>query len=119
LKVSFTIVALLIHTNPSKPFVSETNKSNFVIGIVLSQLKKDNFFHPVDFRSHKFSLVEINYEIHDKELLAIVDAFEEWCHLFEGIQHEIIMYLNQKNLQYFKTIHVLNRHQAQWALSLF
>jgi hypothetical protein len=45
-----------------------------------------------------FSLVEINYEIHDKEFLGIMDAFEEWRHLFEGVQHETIAYLDHKNL---------------------
>jgi hypothetical protein len=43
--------------------------------------------------------MEINYEIHDKKILAIMDAFEEWHHLFERIQQETIMYLNHKNLQ--------------------
>jgi hypothetical protein len=47
-------------------------------------LEKIIFFHPIDFCSRKFSLVKINYDIHDKELLTIVDAFEEWCHLLEG-----------------------------------
>jgi hypothetical protein len=78
-----------------------------------------NFFHHVNFRSHKFSFVKINYEIHDKEFLAIMDAFDEWQHLLEKIQHEIIVYSNHKNLQYFMTTRVLNQCQAQWALSLF
>jgi hypothetical protein len=47
-----------------------------------------------------------------------MDAFEEWRHLLEGVQHEIIMYSDHKNLQYFMTILMLNRHQALWALSL-
>jgi hypothetical protein len=42
--------------------------------------------------------MEINYEIHDKELIAIMDAFEEWHHLLEIVQHEIIVYSNHKNL---------------------
>jgi hypothetical protein len=37
-------------------------------------------------------------KFHDKEFLAIVDVFEEWCHLLEGVQHETIMYSNHKNL---------------------
>jgi hypothetical protein len=56
--------------------------------------------------------VEINYDIHDKEIIAIVDAFEEWQHLLEIIQHEIFVYSNHKNLQYFMTTHVLNQCQA-------
>jgi hypothetical protein len=42
--------------------------------------------------------VEINYKIHDKELLTIMDAFKEWRRLLEGVQHEIILYSNHKNL---------------------
>ncbi len=62
--------------------------SNFVIGVMLSQLGGYNLLHLVNFHSRNFSLTEINYKIHDKKLLAIVNAFKEWSHLFEGVQHE-------------------------------
>jgi hypothetical protein len=62
--------------------------------------------------------MEINYDIRNKELLAIVDAFEEWGHLLEEVQHEVTMCSNHKNSQYFMTIHVLNQQQVRWALSL-
>jgi hypothetical protein len=55
----------------------------------------------------------INYKIHDKELLTIMDAFQEWHHSLEGIQHEIILYLDHKKLWYFMTTCVLNWHQVQ------
>jgi hypothetical protein len=51
--------------------------SNFAIGAMISQLGKYNILHLVGFRFCKFSLAKINYEIHNKELLAIVDAFEK------------------------------------------
>jgi hypothetical protein len=98
LKASFMIAPLLIHVDLSKPFVLETNAFDFALGTILSQPKEDNLFHLVGFCSHKFSPTKINYEIHDKELLTIMDAFEEWHHLFEGIQHETILYSNHKNL---------------------
>ncbi len=82
----------------SKPFILETIAFNFVINIVFSQLRKHNLLHPIAFFFHKFSLVETNYKIHEKKLLTIVDAFEEWHHLFEKDQHEIIVYLDHKNL---------------------
>jgi hypothetical protein len=50
---------------------------DFAASAILSQLEEDNLLHLVSFGSCKFSLTEINYEIHDKELLAIVDVFEE------------------------------------------
>jgi len=73
----------------------EIDASNFVWGIILSQLGEGNL---ITFHFHKFSLAWINYEIHDKEILTIVDAFEEWHHLFEGPQHEINVYSDHKDL---------------------
>jgi len=87
----------LIHVNPSNPFVLKIDTYDYALRVVLSQPRKDNFFHPVGFCSYKFYLANINYEIHDKDLLAIVDAFKEWYHLLEGTQHEIIVYSNHKN----------------------
>jgi hypothetical protein len=65
-----------------------------------------------------FSFTAIKYKIHDKELLAIINDFEEWHHLFEKAQHKTIVYSDHKNLQYFMIAHVLNQCQVQWALSL-
>jgi len=48
-----------------------------------------------------------------------MDAFEEWHHLLERVQHEIIVYFDHKNPQYFMTACVLNQFQTRWALSLF
>jgi hypothetical protein len=87
----------LIHVNLSNPFVLKIDTYDYALGVVLSQPIKDNLFHPVGFCSYKFYLANINYEIHDKDLLAIVDAFKEWYHLLEGTQHEIIVYSNHKN----------------------
>ena len=76
---------------------------------ILSQYGKDGRLHPIAYCSHKFSAVEINYEIHDKELLAIIDAFEEWRHLLEGAQYTTMVYTDYKNLEYFMSAQVLNR----------
>jgi hypothetical protein len=55
LKASFTTTPLLIHVHPSKPFVLETNTSNFALNVVLSQATKDNLLHPIHFHFHKLS----------------------------------------------------------------
>jgi hypothetical protein len=96
LKASFITTPFFIHAHPSKLFVLQTNAFEFALGVVLSQPRGNNILHIVGFCSHNFSPIEINYKIHDKKLLAIVDAFEEWCHLLEGTQHEITMYSNHK-----------------------
>ena len=73
------------------------------------------------FNLKKFSLVKINYDIHDKEMSAIVDSFKQWEHWLIGSLHPVLIYMNYKNLEYFTTTKVLNRRQARWAdyLSLF
>jgi hypothetical protein len=92
----------------------ETDASDFVLGAVLSQEGDGRRLHLVAFYSRTFFAVEINYEFHNKELLTIVDSFQEWHHLFEGISHPVIVYIDHKNLEYFMTAHVLNRRQAHW-----
>ncbi len=65
-------------------FCLECDASNFVMGMVLSQLQGDGIYHPVRFISKGFSSVERNYQIHDKEFLAIICTLEEWHHFLEG-----------------------------------
>jgi hypothetical protein len=46
-------------------------------------------------------LAVINYEIHDKILLVIINAFKERWHLLEGVQNTFTIYIDQQNLEYF------------------
>jgi hypothetical protein len=89
LKKAFTSAPILVHADSSKPFFLEADALDFALGSVLSQYGKDGQLLPIAYRSLKFSTTEINYEIHDKELLAIIDAFEEWRHLFEGLNIQL------------------------------
>jgi len=78
----------------------------------------ENRLHPIAFHSRKFTPAEINYEIHDKELLAIVDAFKHWRRYCEGAIHQVEVYSDHQNLEFFTTTKVLNRRQARWAQEL-
>jgi len=62
--------------------------------------------------------VERNYEIHNKEMLAIICALEEWRHFLEGARHPVEIWTDYKNLEYFMTTKKLNRRQARWFLYL-
>ena len=115
LKQAFTSAPILVHVDLEKPFIIEADASDFALGSVLSQIAHDEKLHPVAFHSRKFEPAEINYEIHDKELLAIVDSFEQWRHFLEGSPHQIIVYNDHKNLTFFQNARVLNRRQARWA----
>jgi len=72
----------------------------------------------VAFYSKSLSLVEWNYEIHNKEMLAIIHALEEWRHFLEGAWHPIEIWMDHKNLEYFMTAKKLNYCQARWSLYL-
>ena len=69
----------------------------------------------VAYFSRKLTNAELNYEIYDKEMLAIITAFKEWRAYLEGAQYQITVLTDHKNLEYFLTTKVLNRRQARWA----
>jgi len=73
---------------------------------------------PIAFLSKSLFLIEQNYKIHDKEMLAIVRVLEEWRHFVEGAEHCCEIWTDHKNLQYFMTAKKLNRRQARWSLLL-
>jgi hypothetical protein len=110
---------MLILPNEHKPFQLETDSSDFATRAVLSQLSDSNGkFHPVAFLSKSLNTVERNYEIHDKEMLAIIRSLNEWRHFLEGAWHPFEVWTDHKNLKYFWTAHKLNRRQAWWPLVL-
>ena len=119
LKERITMAPILALPDNSRPFRIEADSSDFATGAVLSQQSpEDNKWHPVAFLSKSLSPVERNYEIHDKEMLAIVRALEEWRHFVEGAEHHCEIWTDHKNLQYFMTAEKLNRRQARWSLLL-
>jgi hypothetical protein len=118
LKRRFTTAPILRHLDPKKVCVVETDASDFALGAVISQKGDDGRLHPVAFHSRKFTPAEINYEIHDKELLAIVDCFKVWRRYLEGAMHTVQVYSDHQNLEYFTTTKVLNRCQARWVQEL-
>jgi hypothetical protein len=108
LKLRFTTAPILAHFDPQRQVVIETDASDFALGAVLSQRDNENRLHSVDFHSRKFQPAEINYEIYDKELLAIVDAFKHWRRYCEGAIHQVQVFSDHQNLEYFTTTKVLN-----------
>jgi len=118
LKQQFTMAPILAHFDATKHVIIETDASDFAIGAILSQIDKEGRLHPVAFHSRKFQLAEINYKIHDKELLAIVNAFKHWHRYCEGATNQVQVFSDYQNLEYFTTTKILNRRQAQWTQEL-
>ena len=77
LKKKFTSAPILASFNLERKIILETNASDQALESCLSQPDAERQLHPVAYRFKKFSGPELNYDVHDKELLAIVDAFEE------------------------------------------
>lgn len=118
LKRHFTTAPILQHFNPSQPITVETDASDFAIAGVLNQPNSQGILHPIAFYSRKLDDSEVNYDIYDKELLAIVDSFQVWRHYLQGSKHQITVFTDHKNLEYFKSCKNLSRRQARWSLQL-
>jgi len=115
LKQAFTSAPILTHWIPDAQLVVETDASDYALAAILSIVTKDNEVHPVAFHSRTFSAPELNYDVHDKELLAIFKAFKIWRHYLEGSTSPIDVITDHKNLEYFSTTKVLTRRQARWS----
>ena len=95
----------------------ETDASNGVLAGLLSQEDPESkLWHPVAFFSKTIVPAELNYDIHDKEMLAIIRAFEEWRAELEGLQvTPFQVYSDHRALEYFMTTKKLSARQARWA----
>src|SRR5258705_10881607 len=81
-------------------------------------MRDDDKWRPIAFISKSMSPAERNYNICDKEMLAIIRALEQWRHYLEGTKHPVQVLTDHKNLEYFMTAQKLNRRQARWSTYL-
>ena len=109
---------MLVAPDLDKEFRVEADTSNFATGGVLSIKCKDNKWRPVAYISKLLNETERNYEIHDKEMLAVIRCLEAWRHFLEGAKGKFEIWSDHKNLEYFMSNQKLNRQQARWALYL-
>lgn len=106
---------VLRHYSPRDRSIIETDASDYAVGAVFSQIDIKGESRPVAFASRKFKPAELNYPVHEKELTAIVFAFEEWRHYLEGVEHQVLVLTDHKSLEYFMTTKQLTRRQARWS----
>ena len=92
----------------------ETDASDYAIGSIISQ-EYDGFYHPIAYHSRKLSNHELNYDVYDKELLAIVDSFRKFRTYLIASPQEIIVQTDHNNLVKFGSAQQLNRRQFRWA----
>ncbi|QRW15631.1 Retrotransposable element Tf2 protein [Rhizoctonia solani] len=105
LKKCLTSAPLLLQPNTTKQFYEPYYHS-----VTLKEK-----LAPVAYLSKSLSPAEKNYNIFDKELLAVIRAFKEWRHLLEGSELPVQVLTDHKNLEHFSTSQSLNKRQIQWA----
>lgn len=98
LEKRFTTAPVLAHFDFEKKCILETNLSNNVFVGVFSQYDENGLLHPVTFFSCKHLPQEINYQIYDKKLLAIIKSFEKWHSILEKAELPIKIFTDYRNL---------------------
>jgi uncharacterized protein (DUF849 family) len=100
LKNTFRSVPVLALIDPNRDITVEIDASDHVSTGVLSQYNDNNILHPVAYFSKNHSPAKCNDKIYEKELMAIVRAFEEWHPKLQSIINPIRVLYNHKNLEY-------------------
>ena len=118
LKTVFTTEPVLAIPDIDREMRVEADALDYATGGVLLTKCKDGKWRPVAFISKSLNATEQNYEIHNKEMLAVIRCLEAWRHYLEGVKLEFKIWTDHKNLQYFMTSQRLNCRQARWALYL-
>jgi len=101
LKERFTKEPVLAAPDIDKKMRMEVDVSDYAMGGVLLMKCGDGLWRPVAFLLKSLNETERNYEIHDKEMLAIIRGLEVWRHLLEGVQTKFEIWMDHKNLEYF------------------
>ena len=111
--------SLLVHYSPHRETRVETDASDGVVAGVLTQLQADQQWKPVGYFSKTMSTPEMRYEIHDKEMLAVMRGLSEWRSLLIGLQTTpFTIVTDHRALEFFMTKRLLNARQARWQEAL-
>ena len=86
----------------------EVDTLNYATEGILSMEYEDRKQRPVAFLSKSLNETEWNYEIHDKEMLAVIRGLKNQKHLLEGTKYKFKIWMDYKNLEYFIKTQKLN-----------
>ena len=117
-KEAFTSAPVLAQFDCERPGIIETDASDNVIAGILSQKGADGLPHPCAYYSRQMTDPETRYDIHDKELLAVMECLDAWRIFLAGRTEETVVLTDHLNLRYFTTKKKLNARQARWAETL-
>ena len=109
LRKIFSSTPVLTIPDTSRSFSLMTDASLLAAGAVLMQRDVNGDLHPCAYFSKMFSLAERNYDIYDRELLAVILALNEWKHYLQGTPFAVSIITDHKNLSYIKDPQKLSR----------
>jgi hypothetical protein len=118
LKTAFTTEPVLAIWTPERLTQIEVDASGFATGGVIYQKCEDTYWHPIAYRSQSMNEAERNYEIYDREMLAITKALKNWRMYLEGLPQPFEIITDHRNLEFWRTAQNLMHCQARWALLL-
>ena len=114
LKKIFASEPVLAQWDPDRDTIVETDCSGFALGGCLSQLDQNGCIRPIAYYSRRLNSAEVNYPIHDKEMLAIVSCLREWQAELQSVSKPFKIFTDHKNLSYFSTKRLLNERQVRY-----
>jgi hypothetical protein len=108
LKEKLVEAPLLRTSNERLPYEVVTDASDLGLGAMLLQEG-----HPVACESTKLNSAELNYNVTEKEMLAVVHALHVWRCYLEGA--DFTVYTGHVSNTFFQTQPNLSRRQARWS----
>ena len=119
---------VLIQPDVDKQFTLHVDASAYGMGTILSQEGNHTtktlaqcykpVLHPVAYYSATFTPTEQNYNIYERELLAVMKTLAHWRHYLGWTKTPFIICTNHANLQYWKSPRNPNCHMARWHADL-
>jgi hypothetical protein len=114
LKDALVSAPILLLPDRDKPYVMETDASDFAVGAVLLQTGNDVLLHPVAFESCKLNKAQHNYPAQERELLAIIHAWRKWHIYLDGAVQTTVVYTDHASLTYLLTQILLSKRLCRW-----
>nr|GEW05845.1 reverse transcriptase domain-containing protein [Tanacetum cinerariifolium] len=113
LKEKLTEALILIAPNWDQPFELMCDASDYAVGAVLGQRVKKQF-RPIHYASKTMTQAKTNYTTTEKEMLAVVYAFEKFCSYL--IMNKSIVYTDHSALKYLFTKKDAKARLLRWIL---
>ena len=118
LKAAYVSKPVLLMPDRTKPYEIKCDASLFTTGAILLQQDTNRDWHPVAYHSKSMSPTERNYQVYDRELMAVIRSLREWrCYIY-GSDYTTIVWTDHHNLTYYTHPQKLTRRQVRWMVEL-